>query len=74
MTKQPDALRLADSIENASHKLRRLHEANVKLHEVNVELLAALSRLMNGTTTMQDAFDASQQARTAIAKATGETE
>jgi hypothetical protein len=35
-------------------------------------LLAAITRLMSGTTTMQDAAEAAAQARAAIAAATGE--
>ena len=79
MTKQPDALRLANSIENASHKLRRLHEANVKLHEVNVELLAALKTLIvryqgKKQGVWGELTPEMLSARAAIAKATGETE
>ena len=47
-------------------------EANARLIAAAPDLLAALQRLMGETTTMQDAMDAANQARAAIAKATGE--
>lgn len=46
--------------------------ADAKLVAAAPELLAALNRLMGGTTTMQDAADANKQARAAIAKAEGD--
>lgn len=45
---------------------------NARLMAAAPELLDALQRLMGETTTMQDAMDAANQARAAIAKATGE--
>lgn len=50
MTKQPDALRLADSIENAPHELRRLHEANA-------ELLAAITKTVEKNLHLADGDD-----------------
>lgn len=74
MTKQPDALRLADSIENASHKLRRLHEANVKLHEVNEDLLKTMRQLAClGNGDQYGNSDGNIIAQVALNKATGET-
>jgi len=77
MTKQPEALRLADAIDprlqetlsfsdftDASDELRRLHEVNAELLEVtqNVEALGMLPPSLL------------QRVRLSIAKATGETE
>ena len=85
MTKQPEALRLADESDNdewiagtkqwqeeAAAELRRLHE-------VNVELLEALNQMLSYTAELNpnqgfDGFDhcAVNKAQAAIAKATGE--
>jgi hypothetical protein len=46
-------------------------EANANLIAAAPDLLEALKRLMGGTTTLQDAQEAAQEARAAIAKATG---
>ena len=53
----------ADSPEN---------KANARLIAAAPDLPEALQRLMNGTTSLHDAMQAAQQARAAIAKATGE--
>ena len=75
-----EALRLADELQAisknpwAKHWERCLEAAAElrRLSAVNAELLEALKRLMSETTTMQDALEAAQQARAAIAKAEGE--
>ena len=83
MTKQPEALRLADDAEDlpvysekdgltfdsVAMELRRLHK-------VNAELLAAL-KLIAGAPWVENCLDpqrAGKVAKAAIAKATGETE
>jgi len=47
-------------------------KANARLIAAAPDLPEALQRLMNGTTSLHDAMQAAQQARAAIAKATGE--
>lgn len=81
MTKQPEALRLADRLDPLTRKdLDNLtcSVASVelrRLHEVNAELLAALEQALPeidcGTHTGDRAWDA---VKAAIDKATGETE
>ena len=84
MSKQPEALRLADALECGTYLLsveRDITAAELRrLHEVNVELLEALKMLLDDITDYQTinnlggANNHSQvQARAAIAKATGET-
>jgi len=78
MTKQPEALRLAHWLArdgatcsahiDAAAELRRLHE-------VNTELLAAFKDLLEANSYYFPAGNPwGDRARTAIAKATGETE
>lgn len=76
MTKQPEALRLADISKNGSWIVSTnawREEAEIelrRLHEINSELLEALKVLVaNGGIGSEDMFD---DARAAIAKATGE--
>ena len=74
MTKQPDALRLADELDGttktaywqAAVELRRLHEVNVELLEALKEVGAA------SQASVHPVF--SRAARAAVAKATGEIE
>jgi hypothetical protein len=54
------------------HDYNAEQRANARLIAAAPELLEALKRLMSETTTMQDALEAAQQARAAIAKAEGE--
>jgi hypothetical protein len=54
------------------HDYNAEQRANARLIAAAPELLEALKRLMGETTTMQDALEAAQQARAAIAKAEGE--
>jgi hypothetical protein len=79
MTKQPDALKLADDLEDiqgldsiegtivdkAAAELRRLHEVNVELLEAFKDLLEANSYYFPAGNPWGD------RARAAIAKATG---
>jgi methionine synthase II (cobalamin-independent) len=58
--------------ETVNDERRSIQEANARLIAAAPDLLEALKRLMGGTTTLQDAQEAAQQARAAIAKATGE--
>ena len=68
MTKQPDALRLADAIENAPHELRRLREVNEDL----LKTMRQLACLGNGDRYGNS--DGNIIAQVALNKATGETE
>jgi hypothetical protein len=63
---QPEALALADTLDQSV--LKALCAELRRQHELNQELLAALKRLMGETTSLQDAQEAAQQARAAIAK------
>jgi len=61
---------------NVCYELRGIKQggaADARLIAAAPDLLEALKRLMGGTTTLQDAQEAAQQARAAIVKATGET-
>ena len=83
MTKQPEALRLADLLDLGGDATRPNHwEAAIelrRLHEVNQELLEALKCIVDVNPELWDAdvrdqFEpwAKNRARAAIAKATGE--
>ena len=76
MTKQPEALRLADALECAAflHLVERdMIAAELRrLHEVNQELLGALKELCDVTDTNDYNEAAFFKAEAAIAKATGE--
>jgi hypothetical protein len=65
---QPEALRLAEIIDDVPFNYGPVSAELRRLHELNQELLAALKRLMGETTSLQDAQEAAQQARAAIAK------
>lgn len=75
MTKQPEALRLADLLDTGYGRLIIAANELRRLHEVNVELLAALELALPqidcGTHSGDRAWDA---VKAAIAKTTGETE
>ena len=78
MTKQPEALRLAHWLArdgaNCSAHIDAANELR-RLHEVNVELLAAFKDLLEANSYYFPAGNPwGDRARTAIAKATGETE
>lgn len=87
MTKQPEALRLAEILERPGYgwnstpkqcatELRRLHEENQELLEALKELKAVMSmfpKIGNVIVGYKDRYNAAQfKARAAIAKATGE--
>ncbi len=82
MIGQPEALRLADSLESAALKSKELLEEEDqqaatelrRLHEVNQELLEALQEIATAfvSETAPEAY-LMQTARNAIAKATGES-
>ena len=79
MTKQPNALRLADELDGttktgyweAAAELRRLHAVNADLLEALLNLEAMAERYSPPGYPIPDAQKA---ARTAIAKATGQNE
>ncbi len=76
MNKQPEALRLADWLDecgdeldsHAAAELRRLHEVNAEL----VEALKAMSAEFDSGDVNDGEWAAIQTTRAAIAKATGE--
>ena len=76
--KQPEALRLADAIDLGWLENVDPDKADIdmiqtelrRLHAVNEELLEALKAML---AIWEDRSDASDKARAAIAKATGET-
>jgi hypothetical protein len=75
MSKQPEALRLADDLDQWSHTTLDVHEAAAelrRLHEVNGELLFALKNLLRAKNGESAVFDSDEIARAAIAKAEGE--
>lgn len=79
MTKQPEALRLADALENMVHmNFAATDQAAAelrRLHEVNAELVEALSALLKRVMTGYDGLPQGRgviMAEAAIAKATGE--
>ena len=80
MTKQPDALRLANELANSWHTGMPIdataEAANElrRLHEVNVELLSLVKRYRTETPLGHQPHMISLAADEAIAKATGETE
>jgi hypothetical protein len=68
MTKQPEALRIAESIENAPHELRRLRKVNEEL----LKTMRQLACLGNGD--QYGNSDGNIIAQVALNKAIGETE
>jgi len=68
MKKQPEALRLADLVDNAPHELRRLREVNEDL----LKTMRQLACLGNGDNYGNSYGNIIAQA--ALNKATGETE
>ena len=82
MSKQPEALLLANILEHQIPSIACLEVAATelrRLHEVNVELLEALNQMLSYTAELNpnqgfDGFDhcAVNKAQAAIAKATGE--
>ena len=86
MTKQPEALVLAEQLKDLSNKFPTpSHDRGVlnsaidelrRLHEANVELLAALNAMLTHMGMDEDDWNKPtfSQARAAIAKATGEPE
>ena len=81
MSEQPEALRLAKIIEhyNAGVMSQKICEDYLKaaaelrrLHEVNQELLEALKELVEVSAHLNACQGTVEQARAAIAKATGE--
>jgi uncharacterized membrane protein YheB (UPF0754 family) len=76
MTTQPDALRLADWMENFNYPKMEESAAELRrLHEVNQELLEAFQTLVNMAELFANELHAGHPdviaARAAIAKATG---
>ena len=70
--KHPHPLKVARELDDFNSRLDRQAAAAIRdLHAQRDMLLEALQRLIGGTTSMQDALEANQQARAAIAKATG---
>ena len=77
MTKQPEALRLADALTAPYTEVNREAAAELRrLHEVNAELLAALKRMLLDGNCIDTNYQrlAINQAKKAVDKATGETE
>ena len=75
MSKQLEALRLADDLDRWSHTTLDVHEAAAelrRLHEVNAELLEALKDVMEHLVDRNETDEAAVSARAAIAKAEGE--
>ena len=74
--KQPETLRLADSLERMSLSTKWDKQAAAelrRLHEVNQELLEALQKIAGNTyDEWTNGAEAARIARAAIAKATGE--
>jgi hypothetical protein len=73
MSKQPEALRLADDLD-AYHKRSEDKEAAAelrRLHKVNAELLFALKNLLDAKNGLCAVYNSDVIARAAIAKAEG---
>ena len=79
MTKQPEALRLADALDAGRYLPATTAAELRRLHEVNEDLLGALKACLQCVDEMhgrKPAFveDSIAMSKEAIAKATGETE
>ena len=77
MSKQPKALRLADDLEESALPTFIIEDAAAelrRLHKVNTELLEALKAMLTHMGMDEDEWNKPtfDQARAAIAKATGE--
>ena len=72
-TQQPEALRLADELEQGTYLLSAERASTAaelrRLHSVNADLLTALKNYVDGCSLE---VNAAEVARAAIAKATGE--